>query len=224
MIMRRADPLPSAIRTVLRTAGRLLERGEGETVFAPGRHEERVYFVESGQVKLVGLTERGEQWTLGLYGSGAFVDVSTWNLTDDHCLHLQAVLPSRVLAIEKGDLLALGRAHPEICELVLESATDQVTMFMEQVLAARSEPVRTRLARLLLDLVAPENREREEMIPLSLSLTHEEMARSVGASRPHTSTVLARMKRDGVVRGNGVSGLRVRPARLQRAIHRGAAR
>lgn len=211
---------PPSIQTALRATGHVVDRLEGETIFAPGRHEDRVYLVESGRVKLVGLTESGEEWTLGLFGAGAFVDVSTWNLDIDPCLYLQAVLPSRVLAIAKRDLLALGRARPEVYEMVLRSATDQVTMFLEQVLAARSETVRTRLARLLLDLVAPEDRHLEEMTPLSLSLTQEEMARSVGASRPHTSTVLGRMKAEGVVHGQWASGLCVRPARLQRAIHR----
>jgi CRP-like cAMP-binding protein len=188
-------------------------------LFSPGSHQDRVYLVETGRLQLVAITERGEQWTLGVFGPGAFVDVSRWNLDDDHCFYLVAVLPTSALTIDRDALHALGRTRPEVLEMALDSTEDQAMMFVEKVLAARSEPVRTRLARMLLDLVPPEDRELDDFVPLSQRVTHEEMARSVGASRPHTSTVLGRMQADGVIRGNGGRGLRVRPTGLRRVIH-----
>jgi DNA-binding GntR family transcriptional regulator len=58
-------------------------------------------------------------------------------------------------------------------------------------------------------------------VPLAHRLTHETMAQMVGASRPHTSTVLRDLERDGAVQRRTSSGLLVRPLRLRQIVENG---
>ena len=66
---------------------------------------------------------------------------------------------------------------------------------------------------LLLDFVDDGMRGSDELVPLSHTLTHETMANIVGASRPHTSSVLAELERREVVRRRR-RDLLVRPSGL----------
>jgi CRP-like cAMP-binding protein len=80
-------------------------------------------------------------------------------------------------------------------------------------MAAMSEEVAVRLCRLLIDFVDDALRDSDDLVPLSHTLTHETMANIVGASRPHTSSVLAELEKRDVVRRRR-RDLLVRPSGL----------
>ena len=84
-----------------------------------------------------------------------------------------------------------------------------------------SEEVPVRLGQLLIDFAAPGTADLEEFVPLSYPLTHEAMAQIIGASRPHTSTVLRDLEEMGLVRRRSERGLLVRPALLAQMVHGG---
>jgi CRP-like cAMP-binding protein len=82
-------------------------------------------------------------------------------------------------------------------------------------MAATSEDVVVRLCRLLLDFVDEASRESDDFVGLEHPLTHETMAAIIGASRPHTSSVLAELEVLNVVRRRGRK-LLVNPVGLKR--------
>jgi len=58
----------------------------------------------------------------------------------------------------------------------------------------------------------------EVFVPLAHPLTHESMAQIIGASRPHTSTVLRDLEGFGAVQRRSGRGLLVRPSRLRQIV------
>jgi hypothetical protein len=75
-----------------------------------------------------------------------------------------------------------------------------------------------RLSQLLLDFAAPSNPDGNGFVPLAYSLTHETMAQIVGASRPHTSTVLRDLELAGAVQRRSRRGLLIHPERLREIV------
>ena len=61
-----------------------------------------------------------------------------------------------------------------------------------------------------------------ELVPLEHALTHDTMARIIGASRPHTSATLRLLEECDAVRRQSRSGLLVRPSRLRMIVEEGA--
>ena len=91
------------------------------------------------------------------------------------------------------------------------------------MLAAMSSEVPVRLSQLLLDF-ASNPAPVDELVPLSYPLTHEAMAKIIGASRPHTSTVLRDLEEHGAVQRKSPQGLLVRPGTLKDIAARGRLR
>jgi CRP-like cAMP-binding protein len=73
--------------------------------------------------------------------------------------------------------------------------------------------VSMRLCRLLLDFADIGDDGSDRFVRLAHPLTHETMAHIVGASRPHTSTVLSELEQQGIVKRQR-RDLLVHPQRL----------
>ena len=88
-------------------------------------------------------------------------------------------------------------------------------------MTATSAEVPVRISHVLLEFAALDGTDPEELVPLAHPLTHESMAQIIGASRPHTSTVLRDLEGRGAVQRKSGRGLLVRPARLRRIVEQG---
>jgi CRP-like cAMP-binding protein len=126
--------------------------------------------------------------------------------------------PVRAIAVNKQDFLRVAEAHPELLMIVTREFSRRLTGLTSRMLAAMSEDVPVRLGQLLIDFAPPGALHIDELVPLSYPLTHEAMAQIIGASRPHTSTVLRDLEEKGLVRRRSDRGLLVRPARLARMV------
>lgn len=212
--------LPPDAGAALRDAGR-------EAIYEPGERLVRsfdlssdLFLLDSGLAQLVGMLEDGDPWTLSFYHPGDFVDVASLDQGDHRSYEVVAVTEVVALAVGRDRFLALGRRRPEILEAALESAREQAAAMAGLALEGRSLDVQARLAHLLFELVRPEDRSSEELVPLAFHLSHEEMARFVGASRPHVSAMLKKMEQTDAVRREGQRGVQVRPSGLRRLLRK----
>lgn len=124
--------------------------------------------------------------------------------------------PVRALVISKNDFLTLGRRHPDLVMAVTNEFSRRLDKITRRVLAAMSVEVPVRLGQLLLDFAAAAG--EDGFAPLAHTLTHETMAQIIGASRPHTSTVLRDLEEAGAVKRRSRRGLLVHPDRLRRIV------
>jgi CRP-like cAMP-binding protein len=82
-------------------------------------------------------------------------------------------------------------------------------------LAAMSNDATVRLAKLLLDFAADQDVGDGELVELKHPLTHETMAQMIGASRPHTTSLLGTLEQRRAIRRLKPRGLLVSPPRLK---------
>lgn len=160
----------------------------------------RIVQILSGMAKMAGPTLKGHERIVYVFrpgeliGSRVFLDESP-----EAAYEIVAMTRVEGIILELKDLIEIGREHPELLVAVTSSFSRRLIYLTDRLMGAMSEEVSVRLCRLLLDFVDDAARVSAELVPLSHTLTHETMANIVGASRPHTSSVLAQLERRDVV-------------------------
>lgn len=212
--------LPPAAREALARTAREIEFKPGERLIPLGQPPQRLLVLTDGLVKLVGVSANGHERILYVHRPGDLVGPSVLLDRFDQDYEAQAMSPGRALAVSRRDLLILGRSHPAIILTLAKEVSRHLATMTERMMTATSSEVPVRLSQLLLEF-AHRDGTRAEFVPLSYPLTHEAMSQIVGASRPHTSTVLRDLEELGAVQRKSRKGLLVRPSRLRRIVDLG---
>jgi CRP-like cAMP-binding protein len=211
--------LSTATREDLARVAREVEFRAGERIVPLIKPPQRVLFILDGLVKLVGVSMNGVERIIYVFrpgditGSRVLLDESP-----EAAYEIVAMRPVRAIAVNKQDFLRVAEEHADLLMVVTREFSRRLTGLTSRMLAAMSEDVPVRLSQLLIDFAPPGAAELDELVPLSYPLTHEAMAQIIGASRPHTSTVLRDLEEKGLVRRRSDRGLLVRPARLARMV------
>lgn len=215
--------VPAPARRALAERLREVSFHEGERVVTLLRPADRILFVLDGLAKMVGVSANGIE-RIGyvfrpgdVMGSRVLLDESP-----EAAYEIVAMTPLRGLAIAKRDFLRIGDDHPEILVAVTRAFTRRLAHLTDRMLSAMSAEVPVRLSQLLLDFAAAAEGPADEFVPLAHPLTHEAMAQIIGASRPHTSTVLRDLEELGAVRRRSPRGLLVHPHALEEIARRGS--
>ena len=161
---------------------------------------------------LVRARGREPHWRAGDHGACAYDGPSAEGRTD-----------VEAAAITRADFLRIAERHPDLLMAVTQQFSRRLSILTNRMLSAMSEDVAVRLAQLLVDFAAYGREDAEGFAPLDHPLTHEAMAQIIGASRPHTSTVLRDLESMGFVRRRSDRGLLVRPSALARVVRGSAA-
>lgn len=209
-----ADLAPPALAAISECA-RQVEFRPGERLIPLGQPPQRLLILTEGLAKLVGVSISGHERILNIYrphdmvGPAVLMD----NLENEH--EVAAMSRVRALALSRRDLLITGRSHPSLIMALAREVSRQLMAMTERVMTATSAEVPVRLSQLLLEFADGKGSDREAFVPLAHPLTHESMAQIIGASRPHTSTVLRNLEGRGAVQRRSGRGLLVRPSRLR---------
>jgi CRP-like cAMP-binding protein len=216
------DAIP-ALAEVPREAKADLSREAREVRYEPDqriyslfRPPQEIIFIFEGLAKMTGVAMNGIERIIYVFrpgeiiGSRALLDKSP-----ESSYEIVAMRKVRGAAISKPAFLEIGRRYPDLLLAVTGEFSRRLDLMTHRVLAAMSVEVPVRLGQLLLDFVGHDVGEADGFVPLAYSLTHETMAQIIGASRPHTSTVLRDLEQLGAVRRRSRKGLLIHPDRLR---------
>lgn len=174
-----------------------------------------------GLAKLVGVSIEGEERIIyvyhhgDIYGEQLFIQDSG---IDDYEVVAMGRVRAVVFAIE--DFFTVGVEHPALLVAVTRALSLRLDQMNDRLMAAMSDDARIRLSRLLLDFADREGLPSSAFVALRHPLTHETMGQIIGATRPHTTTVLKSLEKEGAVKRQGQKGLMVRPSRLGEIVSR----
>ena len=215
-----AELTPPA-RLALGESARLVEFHPEERLIPWGESPQRLLILVQGLAKLVSVTVDGHERILNIYrahdmvGPGVLMDCGP----SQH--DVMAMSYVQALAISRRDMLILCRSHPSVLMALNLEVSRQLAAMTMRVMTVTSQEVPVRLSQLLLEFADGNGSSRDAFVPLAYRLTHETMAKIVGASRPHTSTVLRDLESHGAVQRRRSSGLMVRPLRLRQIVENG---
>ena len=211
--------VPGAGLESLARVARLVEYRPDDRIIPLIKPPDHILFVLEGLVKLVGVSQAGSERIVYVFrpgevlGSRILLDESL-----ESAYESVAMQNVRALAVGRADFLRVAEEHPELLIAVTREFARRLGGLTSRMLAAMSEEVPIRLGQLLLDFAAGDRGGSEEFVPLSYPLTHEAMAQIIGASRPHTSSVLGNLELQGMLRRRSDRGMLICPARLARMI------
>ena len=217
--------LPEAARAAMANAARELVFEEDERLIPIGQPPQRLLILTDGLVKLVGVSANGHERILAVHRPGDLLGAGVLLDRHEHDYEAAAMNAGRALSISRRDLLIVGRDHPSVIMTLAKEVSRLLAEMTDRMMTATSAAVPVRLSHLLLEFSDPVDvsttGKDETFVPLSYPLTHEAMAQIVGASRPHTSTVLRDLEGIGAVRRKSRKGLLVRPRRLKEIVDTG---
>jgi len=213
--------LSGPTRQAIAEYAREIEFRSGERLIPLGQPPQRLLILTEGLAKLVGISINGQERILCIYRPHDMVGPSVVmdSLENEH--EVAAMSSGRALALSRRDLLIIGRSHPSLIMALAREVSRQLVAMTARVMTATSAEVPVRLSQLLLDFADGHGADGEGFVPLAHPLTHESMAQIIGASRPHTSTVLRDLEGRGAVQRRSGRGLLVRPSRLQTIVDYG---
>lgn len=182
-------------------AKRVVEKSfrKKELVYLPGEPGNHVYFLKKGVVKISKVTKDGHELTLALLKPGEIF--GELEAMGEGTRDGQAEAHSDVLicVLNKNDLMNMLKMKPG-----LGIRLSKLIGFRRHTIESRLEnlvfrSIPEKLASILLELLEQFGEESPEGIKINLSLTHQDLANLIGASRPTVSETLIDFKNEGLI-------------------------
>jgi CRP/FNR family transcriptional regulator len=162
-----------------------------QVLFSAGDPPERVYLLLKGRVKVYQVAENGKEIILDVVGKGGVVGDMAIVEDNERIACAQAIDETVAVSISWEDFSHLLQQSPRLgfamAELMARRLVGMQRTFMNLV----SKPVSARLADTLLN--------RQEGGVVSLGLTHQELAQTIGTSRETVTALLSRFVTLGAI-------------------------
>jgi len=211
--------LPHEAKQALAGVAREVRYPKGRPIYPLLKAPQDLVMILEGLARMNGVATGGVERIIYVFRPGEILGSRVLLESSPEASHeVKAMRAVRAAAVSRSDFLAVGRRHPDILMMVTAEFSRRLDHMTRRVLSAMSVEVPVRLSQLLLDFAAPSNPDGNGFVPLAYSLTHETMAQIVGASRPHTSTVLRDLERAGAVQRRSRRGLLIHPERLREIV------
>ena len=172
--------------------------GKHSNVYTVGDEHETVYFIESGQIKLVMISSEGKECMLAIHGSG--------DVFGELCLSGLGARLETATAMEDTFLkeIPCGRFLDRLAtDSLLEGFVKYLTVRVadQQQVIANLVTVDSehRLGETLLQLARKFGKKDPRSIRIELRISHEELAAMVGTTRPRISMFMQRFRNLGLI-------------------------
>ncbi|MET7783450.1 MULTISPECIES: Crp/Fnr family transcriptional regulator [Streptomyces] len=175
-----------------------------------------VLFVTHGWTKVTAAASNGYEALLALRGPGDIIGESAALTGRPRSATVTALEPVRTVAVERGRFTEFLARFPAVSFALLGLTSDRTRAADRRRLEFASLSVRERFAILLLDLARTHGRRTDQGIELSVPLSKQELAGSVGASREMVQRLLKDLRERGVVMTGRRALVIVRPDVLRR--------
>ena len=206
--------------TIRRLAGKLRRRMflRGAVVVWQGDPGATLYLIESGQVKVVISSARGQEAVLKLLGPGDFFgDIALFD-GSPRTADVVTIEDSWLLLLEREALVEVVEDSPRLALGLLAAVAGRVRDDVELLQSAAFLDGPGRLARVLLKLADALDPPTSAPVVISQRLTQTDLAGLVGASRESVNKWLKVYEDDGAIERRGSAITIMRPDALRRRI------
>lgn len=189
-----------------------IEYPRGNVLFREGESAGAIFLVCSGKVKSTATSTEGRSAILRLSGPGDVLGMSAALGSTLYEITAEAIQPSRIRVLHARVLHQFMREFSDASLGVARAlAQDYRSAFQEIRRIALPETPAGRLSRLILDWA---EESQAEGTPLTMTLTHEELACMTSTTRETVTRTLSRLRKEGAIATKGVSLTVLKPAVL----------
>lgn len=176
---------------------------KGATLFVEGQSPRGVFILCSGRVKLSTSSADGRTLILRIADAGEVLGLPATVTGKPYELTADVIEPTQANFISRQEFLAFLRENGEAALRVAQQLGETYhSAIAEMRTIGLSHSVGEKLARFLLDLTADQDNGKGE-IKVTLTLTHEEIAQMIGASRETVTRVFGDFKKRQFVQVKG---------------------
>jgi CRP/FNR family cyclic AMP-dependent transcriptional regulator len=178
---------------------------KGAILFVEGQEPRGVFVICNGRVKLSASSASGKSLILRIANPGEVIGLPGTISGKPYEATAEAQEPIQANFIPRKPFLEFLRAHGEVALRVAEALTDiYYATYREVRCLGLSGSVEEKLARYLLDFAAGHASSNGQTRGV-MTLTHEEIAETIGSTRETVTRLFADFKRKGLVEVHGAT-------------------
>jgi CRP-like cAMP-binding protein len=171
----------------------------GEVVFREGDESSTCYVVRHGRARAVREHPDGRSITLANFGPGDIFGELAMFDDERRSATIETLEDTEAIAILGGDMRRLLSEHAEIAVKMLASLGRRLRETNERLARQSFQTVQSRVASVLLQLVAGARSEGTEEGDVLITSTQASLAQLAGSSRESASRFLAVLERAGII-------------------------
>lgn len=176
-----------------------MEFQRGDYLFLPGDPARSVFLLESGWVRIGRLLDSGGELTLDVAGAGEVVGEEAV-FGETHRVRLVQALSRVVAAPLPAPALATALArNASLAQALGRIVWERSRRLEARVVEGAFADCRRRLCRTLLDMADRFGVDEPEGRRIAVRLTHEDLARLIGAARETVTPLLVSLRREGAI-------------------------
>ena len=196
-------------------ARRVVEYRRSEKIYSQGEPATSVMYIQAGGVKLTVVNEVGKEAVVAILGPGDFFGEGGMAGQSVRMGTATAVVPTRLLVIEKNEMIHVLRAEHAFSDLFVSYMLARNIRVEEDLVDQLFNSSEKRLARTLLLLARYGKEDQPEgMIP---QMSQETLAEMIGTTRSRVNFFMNKFRKLGFIHYNG--GLQVHKSLLSVVLH-----
>jgi CRP/FNR family transcriptional regulator, cyclic AMP receptor protein len=182
--------------------GKTISRFESDQViFSQGEAADTVFYIQTGRVKVVVLSDQGKEAVVGILEAGQFFGEGCLNGHDLRIATTTAMEECLLTAIGKSTMIAVLHDEPKFSELFVAYLLKRNSRIEEDLVDQLFNSSEKRLARLLL-LLANFGKEGNPT-PIKPNISQETLAEMIGTTRSRVSFFMNKFRKLGFISYNG---------------------
>ena len=173
-----------------------------ETIYHQDRPANTFYILNRGTVRTSACTGEGREKITGFLRAGSVFGVEVISPGRRRTGQAVAHRESWVFQIEMEALLNLMRQIPALNWNLVQVLNAKLREAMQEIEILSFRNTEQRLAYQLIKLCDEHGRElvtRHGLVKLPISVSHEQLAQLIGANRPHVSSIMSELRREGCI-------------------------
>lgn len=182
-----------------------------EYIFQANLTNNTIYVLTAGRIKLSRLSAQGQECIQWFCFPGEIFGLSENTYEHDSGLYAQALVSSTVWAISKLEFNQLLLTKPRIALMIVDQLSSRVRTLGDMLLHVSCDNAQQRLIKLLQRLAEIYGHPSNDEIFIDMQITHQEIADMIGVCRQTVSSLMASLKRSGIVfanrRGIAIKGI-----------------
>ncbi len=168
---------------------------KGEILLSEGAPCGRVFFVESGRIKLYRMTSQGREQILETLGPGDTCACNPGSAEWFCNATAEAVMPSKVWLLSRDLYVRLVQTNSKISLALNRMFAEKLRCFGSLIEEVALKDTKKRIVKFLLDMLTQEAGSPGKKETLLIPFTREELAQRIGAARETVARHLHQLKR-----------------------------
>lgn len=174
---------------------------KGDVIFFAGDLASDLHVIAQGQVKLTTPTSSGSERILAVCGPDDFIGEAFLQDTSHYRVDAIALTDVTTCPVSREQFVHMAQKAPHFVLTFAEILASHLFQCRNQ-LSSSYAPVKVRLAKVLLDLIARFGEVQDKAwSTLQTNLKHEDLAAMITATRVSVSMAMAELRESGIVEG-----------------------